>query len=139
MSAVATPSADHRLTHLPDTKTLHRGLDAQLWALAGWWRRRSGFMAKAAERADAVVQECAASCQRVIEAAVGPEAAREGGFTGLDREGRVRRFPLARVSAAVLHVSPPGWVNLAHLGMRAADVKRRAKQHGPGTVLVEQV
>jgi len=92
-----------------------------------------------AARADAVVQECAASCQRVIEAAVGPEAAREGGFTGLDREGRVRRFPLARVSAAVLHVSPPGWVNLAHLGMRAADVKRRAKQHGPGTVLVEQV
>lgn len=89
------------------------------------------------DRVDALVTECAQRCRRVVEAAVGPEAAAAGGFTGVDRDGRVRRFPLACVSAAVLHVAPEAWVNLAHLGMRAADVKRRAKHLGPGSVLVE--
>jgi diguanylate cyclase (GGDEF)-like protein len=89
------------------------------------------------ERASRVVAECIDRCRRVVEQAVGPDAARQGGFTGVDREGQVRRFPLACVSAAVLHVTPDSWVHLAHLGMRAADVKRRAKQRGPGTVLVE--
>ncbi len=88
-------------------------------------------------RAEAVVRECSARCRQVVEGAVGPEASRAGGFTGLDRDGNVRRFPLACVSAAVLHVAPAAWVNLAHLGMRAADVKRRAKHLGPGSVLVE--
>lgn len=88
-------------------------------------------------RAEAFVAECTSRCKRVIERAVGDEAAKAGSFTGVDREGQVRRFPLARLSTAVLLVRPEGWVNLAHLGMRAADVKRRAKQRGPGTVLVE--
>jgi PleD family two-component response regulator len=88
-------------------------------------------------RAEAFAAECASRCKRVIERAVGDDAARAGAFTGVDREGQVRRFPLARLSTAVLLVKPDGWVNLAHLGMRAADVKRRAKQRGPGTILVE--
>jgi PleD family two-component response regulator len=88
-------------------------------------------------RAEAFVAECTSRCRRVVEQAVGDEAARAGSFTGVDREGQVRRFPLARLSAAVLLVRPDAWVNLAHLGMRAADVKRRAKQRGPGTMLVE--
>lgn len=49
----------------------------------------------------------------------------------------MREFPLAGVSAAVLDVDPAGWQSLAHLGMRAADVKRRAKMKGTGAVLVE--
>jgi diguanylate cyclase (GGDEF)-like protein len=88
-------------------------------------------------RAEAFVHECTTRCRRVIESAVGDEARRAGGFTGVDREGQVRRFPLARISSAVLLVQPEAWVNLAHLGMRAADVKRRAKARGPGTMLVE--
>ena len=88
-------------------------------------------------RAEAFAAECSSRCKRVIERAVGDDAARAGSFTGVDREGQVRRFPLARLSTAVLLVKPDGWVNLAHLGMRAADVKRRAKQRGPGTILVE--
>jgi len=88
-------------------------------------------------RAEAFVAECTSRAKRVIERAVGDEAAKAGSFTGVDREGTVRRFPLARLSTAVLLVRPDGWVNLQHLGMRAADVKRRAKQRGPGTVLVE--
>ncbi len=88
-------------------------------------------------RAEGFVTECATRCRQVIERAVGEEARLAGSFTGVDREGQVRRFPLARISAAVLLVHPEAWVNLAHLGMRAADVKRRAKQRGPGTMLVE--
>ena len=52
-----------------------------------------------------------------------------------------RHVPLstavAGVLAAVLLVTPSAWVNLAHLGMRAAEVKRRAKMKGTGAVLVE--
>jgi diguanylate cyclase (GGDEF)-like protein len=88
-------------------------------------------------RAEAFVSECTARCRRVVEGAVGPEAAKAGSFSGVDREGQVRRFPLARLTAAILLVRPDAWVNLAHLGMRAAEVKRLAKQRGPGSVLVE--
>ena len=88
-------------------------------------------------RAESFVQECTTRCRHVIEEAVGDDARRAGGFTGVDREGQVRRFPLARISSAILLVQPESWVNLAHLGMRAADVKRRAKARGPGTMLVE--
>lgn len=88
-------------------------------------------------RAEAFVSDCTSRARRVIEHAVGDDSARAGSFTGVDREGQVRRFPLARLSTAVLLVKPDGWVNLQHLGMRAADVKRRAKQRGPGTILVE--
>jgi CheY-like chemotaxis protein len=89
------------------------------------------------DRAEAVVRQCTRACRAVVEGAVGEEAAKEGAFVGVDREGQVRRFPLALVSCAVLNVRPETWVNLAHLGMRAAEVKRRAKQRGPGSVLVE--
>ncbi|MBV6521350.1 MAG: Sensor histidine kinase RcsC [Gemmatimonadaceae bacterium] len=89
------------------------------------------------DRALPIVEGCVTRCRQVVENAVGPDAAREGTFPGLDREGERRRFPLASVSAAVLYVTPENWVNLAHLGMRAADVKRRAKHAGPGSVLVE--
>ncbi len=88
-------------------------------------------------RSGPLMELCSRRCREVIQQAVGPEAARIGTYTGVDREGNVRQFPLAGVSAAVLHVYPDSWVNLAHLGMRAAEVKRRAKQKGLGTVLVE--
>ncbi len=54
-TAAATPSADHRLTHLPDTKTLHRGLEATLWGAVGWWRRRGKFLEQSAAEAAAVL------------------------------------------------------------------------------------
>lgn len=88
-------------------------------------------------RAEPLMDVCAARCREVIERAVGPAAAAQGTYSGVDREGRVREFPLAGVSVAVLHVQPSAWVNLAHLGMRAAEVKRRAKMKGNGAVLVE--
>ena len=89
------------------------------------------------ERAGPLMELCERRCREVIQTAVGPDAARTGTYTGVDREGNVRQFPLAGASVAVLYVHPESWVNLAHLGMRAAEVKRRAKQTGAGTVLIE--
>jgi PleD family two-component response regulator len=90
------------------------------------------------ERAHMFVQECAARCRDVVARAVGGDAASRGSYHGLDREGRPREFPLASVSAAVMQVRRDTWVSLAHLGQRAADAKRRAKQQGPGGVLFEE-
>jgi hypothetical protein len=86
-----------------------------------------------------VVHECARRFRDVIARAVGDEAAESGYFTGVDRDGHIKRFPLARVSAAVMLVCPQNWVSLAHFGMMAADTKRRAKQQGAGSILVESV
>jgi PleD family two-component response regulator len=91
-----------------------------------------------APRSTKFVQECVSRCRGVVEAAVGAEAARRGSYSGLDREGHARDFPLASISAAVIPVRPANWISLASLGQRAADAKRRAKQLGPGGVLVEQ-
>jgi GGDEF domain-containing protein len=48
-------------------------------------------------RAEAFVAECTSRAKRVIERAVGDEAAKQGSFTGVDREGQVRRFPLSAI------------------------------------------
>ena len=91
------------------------------------------------ERADDVAQECAARFRQVVARAVGDEAMRVGTFTAVDREGVLRTMPLACLSAAILTVRPEDWVSAKHLGARAADVKRRAKHHGPGTIVAEPV
>ena len=83
-----------------------------------------------------------AAAARVLAAVgplVGPDAMEKGTFHGVDREGRVREFPIAHLSVAVLLVDPDRWSSLAQLGAQAADVKRRAKQQGAGTVVVERV
>jgi PleD family two-component response regulator len=89
------------------------------------------------ERAEAIATSGAQRCREAFAAVVGPEAMQRGSFRGVDREGVVREFPLASISAAIVMVRPDGWVNLAHLGMRAADAKRRAKQRGPGSIYVD--
>lgn len=89
------------------------------------------------ERAESIAAMGAQRCRDAFAAVVGLEALQRGSFRGVDREGVVREFPLASISAAIVMVRPDAWVNLAHLGMRAADAKRRAKQRGPGTIYVE--
>jgi PleD family two-component response regulator len=90
-------------------------------------------------RAEDVTQECAARFREVVKRAVGEDAMRLGTFTAIDREGLLRTMPLACLSAAILTVRPEEWVSSKHLGARAAEVKRRAKQHGPGTIVAEPV
>jgi DNA-binding response OmpR family regulator len=91
------------------------------------------------ERADDVAQECANRFRAVVARAVGEEAMRIGSFTAIDREGVLRTMPLACLSAAILTVRPEDWVSSKQLGARAAEVKRRAKQNGPGTIVAEPV
>jgi PleD family two-component response regulator len=89
--------------------------------------------------AEAIVEQCARRFRDVIARAIGDEAAASGMFTGVDRDGHIKRFPLARVSAAILIVRKGCWLNLTQFGMQAADAKRRAKKRGAGTILVESV
>jgi PleD family two-component response regulator len=89
--------------------------------------------------AESIARECAARFVAVATRAVGEDAVRRGHFMGIDREGRAREFPIARLSAAVLKVDPERWISVSHIGSLAAEVKRRAKQRGPGTILVQAV
>jgi CheY-like chemotaxis protein len=89
------------------------------------------------DRAQEIATAGAERCREAFAAVVGAEAMHRGSFRGVDREGVVREFPLASISAAIVMVRPDAWVNLAHLGMRAADAKRRAKQRGPGSIYVD--
>jgi GGDEF domain-containing protein len=89
--------------------------------------------------AESIARECAARFVEVAARAVGEEAVARGRFTGIVRDGVAREFPIARLSAAVLRVDPARWVSTGHIGSLAAEVKRRAKQRGPGTILVQAV
>jgi PleD family two-component response regulator len=91
------------------------------------------------QQGEDIAREAARRFVEVAARAVGAEAVRRGSFMGIDREGRAREFPIARLSAAVLTVDPARWISTGHVGALAAEVKRRAKQRGPGTILVEAV
>jgi len=92
-----------------------------------------------AHEAEALARDAARRLREIIGRAVGDEALALGAFSGPGRDGQVRLFPLARLSTAVLLVRPERWVSTSHLGTLAADVKRRAKSRGAGTILVEEV
>jgi diguanylate cyclase (GGDEF)-like protein len=92
-----------------------------------------------ADRTDEVARECAARFRAVVTRAVGEEAMSVGTFTAIDRDGILRTMPLACMSVAILLVRPMDWVSSKHLGARAAEVKRRAKHRGPGTIVAEPV
>lgn len=67
-----------------------------------------------------------------------PRVVEEGSFEGMSREGRIQRFSLTRLSAAIVHIAPEDteWT-LATLGERVAQIKRRAKDAGIGIVEVQ--
>ena len=91
------------------------------------------------EAAPSIAGASARHFREAIAPVVGPEVMARGTFHGVDRDGTVREFPIACLSVAVLVVDPQRWTSLAHLGAVAAEVKRRAKQRGAGTVVVERV
>jgi PleD family two-component response regulator len=91
------------------------------------------------ERAEAIGRETASRFVDVAAHAVGEEAVRRGNFMGIDRDGRAREFPIARLSVAILLVQADRFASIGQIGSLAADVKRRAKQRGPGTILVHTV
>ena len=89
--------------------------------------------------AESVAREVSRRVRDVIAVVVGPEATERGLFSGLDREGRPREFPLARISAAVVIIPAGREVSLSRLGERAAELKRKAKQEGAASVVVEAI
>ncbi|MGZ8376460.1 MAG: GGDEF domain-containing response regulator [Gemmatirosa sp.] len=90
-------------------------------------------------RAEPLVREAQRAFRRLVEQRVGAETVARGRFTGLDRAGALREFPLATLTAVVLLVDAVRWRSSVDLGVRAADAKRRAKATGAGTVLVERL
>ena len=91
------------------------------------------------DKGEPVADESARRFRDVITRAVGPDVASQGHFVGRDRDGSLKRFPLAGVSAAVLLVDPARWVSMTHLGAAAAELKRLAKARGDGTILAGPV
>jgi PleD family two-component response regulator len=91
------------------------------------------------DRGESIARACAEGFRDVIGRAVGDDALAAGTFTGVDREGTPRDFPLAKLTAVVLHVDPMHWESPARLGEMAAEAKRRARGHGAGTIHVEPV
>jgi PleD family two-component response regulator len=89
--------------------------------------------------AESIACEVSRRVRACIASVVGPEASDRGGFIGVDRDGRVREFPLARISAAVLIIPAGQVIALTRLGERAAELKRKAKQDGAATVVVEAI
>jgi PleD family two-component response regulator len=92
-----------------------------------------------ADRAESIARETASRFVEVAAHAVGEDAVRRGHFMGIDRDGRAREFPIARLSVAILLVQADRFASISQIGSLAADVKRRAKQRGPGTILVHTV
>ena len=90
-------------------------------------------------RAEPLARETQRGFRQLVEARVGAEVAARGRFTGLDRQGTLREFPLATLTAVVLMVDVARWRSSVDLGVRAADAKRRAKASGAGTILVERL
>ena len=88
------------------------------------------------DRATSLAGAFARRFPEVIASVVGAEVVAAGGFTGPDREGVVRRFPIAKLTTAILIVSPRGWESAARLGERAAALKRQARTEGAGRTLV---
>ncbi|MDF1503257.1 response regulator [Roseisolibacter sp. H3M3-2] len=97
------------------------------------------LLVTAPPRAERLVLEAQRAFRRLVERSVGPEVAARGRFTGLDRQGTLREFPLATLTAVVLQVDPARWRSSVDLGVRAADAKRRAKATGAGSILVERL
>src|SRR5687768_14830665 len=90
-------------------------------------------------RAEGLSEECASRFRTVVARAVGEEAMQTGTFTAVDRSGILRTMPLACMSVAIITVRAEEWISSQHLGARAAEVKRRAKHRGPGTIVAEPV
>jgi DNA-binding response OmpR family regulator len=87
--------------------------------------------------ADQVIKEMGGALREAVEETGGGEDF--VGHIGGDRNGAVRRFPIARVSTAVLAVQPDAFVSMNHLGLLAAEMKRKAKKQGAGTILMATV
>jgi len=89
------------------------------------------------ECAEPIARECVARFDHIARRALGEEAVRSGKFLGLDRDGQPHEYPISRLSATVLTIDPLLPASIDHIGAFAADIKRRAKNCGAGTILTQ--
>ncbi|MFL5560713.1 MAG: response regulator [Gemmatimonadaceae bacterium] len=91
------------------------------------------------DRGESLARASADKFRETVEDIIGPDKLAEGEFAGVDREGVSRRFPLAKMTSAVLIISPERWESASKLGEIAAATKRAARTQGAGTIAVQRV
>lgn len=69
---------------------------------------------------------------RRLQGLLPADVAEQGSYTGKDRGGVTREFPLTALTAAVVHVDPARWISLAALGEAVAEAKHQAKSAATG-------
>lgn len=87
------------------------------------------------ERARPLAQQAAQGFERIVAEAVGAEDAARGTFSGTDRSGNLRQFPLAKLTSVIVPIDPKEWISVAHLGEAAATWKLAAKSNGGGRIV----
>jgi diguanylate cyclase (GGDEF)-like protein len=91
------------------------------------------------DRGESLARASADRFRTTVEEIIGHDAVAGGEFAGVDREGVARRFPLAKMTSAVLIISPERWESASKLGEIAAATKRAARANGAGTIAVQRV
>ena len=91
------------------------------------------------DRGESLAEASAARFRQTIEQIIGADVLASGDFAGVDREGVARRFPLAKMTSAVLIIDPVNWQSASKLGEIAAATKRAARANGAGTIAVQRV
>jgi len=120
--SAATPKSDRRTT----PQTTH---------FAGHIGGDDFLVITDVQSAENIARACAAEFRKVIARILGDKITKAGHFSGLDREGRSREFPLAGLTTAIVVIDPATWVSTAHIGAFAAEVKRQAKNQNAGVVV----
>lgn len=87
------------------------------------------------EQADDIAHQGPERFVKVVGRSVGAEIAARGRFSGLDRDGQLAEFPLARMTAVIVPVTPENWISVNHLGEAAASWKKAARAQGSGQVV----
>ena len=86
-------------------------------------------------RARPLAEQAAQGFATLVARAVGAENAARGEFGGIDRSGKTKQFPLARLTSVIVPIDPHDWVSVAHLGEAAATWKLAAKSNGGGRIV----
>ena len=87
------------------------------------------------QRARPLAQSAAEGFAKIVARAVGAENFARGEFSGTDRNGQLKQFPLAQLTSVIVPIDPQDWVSVAHLGEAAATWKLAAKSNGGGRIV----
>ena len=86
-------------------------------------------------RARPLAKQAAQGFTKIVADAVGADSAERGTFSGADRGGNVRQFPISQLTSVIVPIDPQDWVSVAHLGEAAATWKLAAKSNGGGQIV----